>query len=505
MHRDQIKAGAVLSYLSLFLNTFIYLLYTPFMLYKMGQSEYGLYSLTVTVVGYLTILDFGFGGAIVRYTAKYRSLSDKEKEFNLNGMLLIIYTAIGIATAAAGALLYVNADNMFSATMTTEEISRAKILILLLVFNLAASFPLSIFSSIITAYEEFIFSKLLNILRILIGPCILIPLLLAGYRAVGMAAATTVLNLAILLINMWFCFAKIKIKVWFHDLEFGMLTEIAAFSFYGFLNIIVDRITWGAGQFILGIVSGTAAVAIYAVAIQIHNLYLSFSTAISGLFLPKLTAMFTNGATDKEFSDLFIKIGRIQYIIIAYILGGFLLIGQEFINAWAGREYESAFLITCVLIIPFTFPVIQNTGISILQAQNRQKFRSVMYLGIAVVNVAISIPLGKLYGGLGCAAGTAVELIIGGIVIMNIYYYKKIHLDIPGFWKEIIRLTIPMAAVFCCCYAISRWIGGNGVVFILTNALIYTAVYIPVMWFFGMNGYEKALLVYPLKRLRRES
>jgi hypothetical protein len=88
---------------------------------------------------------------------------------------------------------------------------------------------------------------------------------------------------------------------------------------------------------------------------------------------------------------------------------------------------------------------------------------------------------------------------------MNIYYYKKIHLDIPGFWKEIIRLTIPMAAAFCCCYAISRWIGGNGVGYILTNALIYTAVYIPMIWFFGMNGYERALFVYPLKRLRRES
>jgi len=252
------------------------------------------------------------------------------------------------------------------------------------------------------------------------------------------------------------------------------------------------------------VVSGTVAVAVFSVAIQINNYYLSFSTAISGLFLPKLTAMFTNGATDQEFSDLFIKIGRIQYIIIAYILGGFLIVGQDFINIWAGPGYESAFYITCILMIPVTVPLIQNTGISILQAQNRQKFRSVMYLILAAVNIAVSIPLSKLYGGIGCAVGTAFAIICGTIIIMNVYYYKVIHLDIPRFWKEIIHMTMPVAAAFCCCYAISRLIDGNGVISILINTLIYTTAYIPMVWFMGMNDYERSLFVYPVKKIMKK-
>ena len=502
MKRNQIKAGAVLSYLSLFLNTFVSLLYTPFMLYKMGQSEYGLYSLTASVVGYLTILDFGFGNAIVRYTAKYKTLNHKEKEFNLNGMFLIIYTTIGMITVIAGLILYMNAGNLFSANMTTAEILKAKVLILLLVFNLAVSFPLGIFSSIVTAYEEFIFSKAINIVRILISPGIMIPLLLMGYRAVGMVAATTVLNLIILLINMWFCLVKLKVKVYFNHLDFSLFADIAAFSFYGFLNIIVDKITWSAGQFILGVVSGTVAVAVFSIAIQINNYYLSFSTAVSGLFLPKLTVMFTNGATDQAFSDLFIKIGRIQYIIITYILGGFLLVGRDFINIWAGPEYDSAFYITCILMIPVTFPLIQNTGISILQAQNRQKFRSIMYLILAAVNIAVSIPLSKIYGGIGCAIGTAFAIVLGSIIIMNIYYYKEIHLDIPRFWREIFHMTIPVAVVLCCCFFLKGFIG-NGAVAIFISGLIYTAAYIPMAWFLGMNEFEKDLFVSPIKKIHK--
>lgn len=502
LKRDQIKEGAVLSYISLFLNTLISLLYTPFMLYKMGQSEFGLYSLAISVVGYLTILDFGFGSAAIRYISKYRALNDKNGEYCLNGLFFLVYTAIGILTAAAGYVLFLNVDALFAKTLTGIELERARILILLLVFNLAVSFPLGVFGSIITAYERFIFLKMLHIARILMNPCIMIPLLVMGYRSVGLVVGATLLNLTILLLSMIFCFKKLSVRLIFQKIDFSLLKEIALFSFFGFLTIIADRVTWTADHMILGVVSGTIAVAVFSVAAQINTYFLSFSTALSGLFLPRLTAMFTNGADDKEFSDIFIKIGRLQYLVVGYVLGGFLLVGQNFINHWAGREYEEAFLIACILMVPVAFPLIQNTGISILQAQNKQQFRAVAYILIAAVKVGITIPLGKAYGGIGCAAGTAIALITGTIIIMNIYYYKEVHLDIPGFWKEIGKMTIPMAAAFSLSYGIIQLIGGNDVTSILIHASIYTIAYTPMMWFFGMNDYEKRLIESPFLKIR---
>lgn len=502
MKKNQLKAGAILSYISLILNTIISLVYTPFMLRKMGQSEYGLYSLTASIVGYLTILDFGFGNAIVRYTAKYRALNEKEKEYNLNGMFIVIYTIIGIITAIIGFVLYLNVGNMFSAKMTAYEIERAKILILLLVFNLAVSFPLGIFSSIITAYEEFIFSKTLNIIRIIISPCIMVPLLALGYQSVGMVVVTTILNISILLINMWYCLTKLKVKIYFNNFDFSLLKEIIGYSFYIFLNIIVDKVNWSADQFILGAVSGTAAVAVYSIASQINNNYLNFSTAISGVLLPKLTTMVTQKASDKEYSDLFIKIGRIQYIIMAYILSGFLLVGQDFINTWAGKNYGNAYYIAAILIIPVTVPLIQNLGITLLQAQNRQKFRSIVYILIAALNITISIPLAKRYGGIGSAIGTSIAIVLGNIVAMNIYYYKQIHIDIPEFWREIFFITIPAAIAFGCGIVISRFIGGSGYLFILIKVLLFTLIYISLMWLMGMNKYEKELFIVHIKKIK---
>ena len=214
--------------------------------------------------------------------------------------------------------------------------------------------------------------------------------------------------------------------------------------------------------------------------------------------------MVTNKASDRELSDMFIKIGRIQYVIMAYILSAFFLVGHDFINTWAGKNYSSAFYMTAILIIPVTVPLIQNLGITLLQAQNKQKFRSVVYILVAVINIVISIKLGKIYGGIGCAIGTAIGLIIGNIIIMNIYYYKEIHIDIPQFWKEIFFMTIPVSIAFTFSFGINHFIGGSGYLLISLKGLIFTIIYIPLMIFMGMNNYEIDLFKEPIITLFRK-
>ena len=144
---NQLKTGALLSYISIILNNIIGLLYTPFMLRMMGQSEYGLYSLVASVVAYLTILDFGFGNAIIRYTAKFRAENRLKEQYEMFGMFLFLYSAIGIFTLLIGLCLYFNVDFLFERSMNMEELNKIRIMMLLMVFNIAITFPFSIFGS----------------------------------------------------------------------------------------------------------------------------------------------------------------------------------------------------------------------------------------------------------------------------------------------------------------------------------------------------------------------
>ena len=157
---NQLKAGAFLSYVSIGLNNIVGLLYTPFMLRMMGQSEYGLYSLVASVVAYLTVLDLGFGNAIVRYTAKFRAEGKIREQYEMFGMFFLLYIGIGVLALLVGLGLYFNVDYLFDATMDDSELYKIRVMMLLMVFNLAFTFPMSIWGSIITAYENFVFQKL---------------------------------------------------------------------------------------------------------------------------------------------------------------------------------------------------------------------------------------------------------------------------------------------------------------------------------------------------------
>ena len=348
---NQLKAGAILSYLVLGISNIVGLLYTPYMLRMMGKSEYGLYALVGSVIAYLTILDFGFGNAIIRYTAKFRAEGKLKEQYSMFGLFIILYSIIGVLSFIIGLGLYFNVENLFGETMTPDELDKAKIMMLLMVFNIAFTFPLSIFGSIISAYENFIFVKVIALSRIVLNTLIMILLLEMGYRAVGMVVLATILNLATLILNYWYCKNKIKIKVSFKDMQLGLLKEVSIYSFYIFLNIIMNKVYWSTGQFVLGMYIGTAAVAVFAVAIQFQGMYMGFSTAISGVFLPKVTGMVAGNSTNREISDLFVRTGRIQYVVMAFILAGFILFGRQFIILWAGPDYEAAFSMTLLFFI----------------------------------------------------------------------------------------------------------------------------------------------------------
>ena len=432
---NQLKAGAALNYVSICLNMVVGLIYTPYMLRMLGQSEYGLYSLAASIIAYLTVLDLGFGNAIVRYTAKFRAEGKQREQEEMFGMFFVLYIGIGVVAMIAGSVLSLNVENLFARSMTETEVERTRIMRWLMTFNLAFTFPMSIWGSIMTAYERFVFQRLVSIIRSVLNPVVMVLLLVVGYKAVAMVVVTTLFNVVTLLINWWYCQNRLAIKIRFARFNWGFLKEVAIYSFWIFLNAIMDRIYWSTGQFVLGIYRGAVAIAVYAVAIQLQSMFMMFSTAISNVFLPRVTAMVAKENNEQEISNLFVRTGRLQYIIMAFILSAFIVFGKPFIQLWAGAGYEDAYYICLLFFIPLTIPLIQNLGITVLQARNQMKFRSLLYIVIALASLGLSILLAKPYGGYGCAFATSLALLIGQGLIMNIYYHRKQHLDMVNFWN----------------------------------------------------------------------
>lgn len=490
---SQKKAGVLLSYLSQGIQILSGLIYTPIMLRLLGQNEFGLYQLVYSVVSYLSLLSLGFNASYMRFYARLKVNNNEEEINRLNGMFMTIFIILAFVCLLCGVVLLINIKYVFARGLTSREYPIAKTLMILMVFNLALTFPNSVFDALTSAHEQFVFQKTINILQNIINPFIALPMLLLGYGSIGMVMASTVLIIIKLFINAYYCLKKLHIKFTFNGFKFQLLKEMWIFTFYIFLNQIIDQVNWSVDKFLLGRIVGTSSVAIYGLGAQINSMYIQFSTSVSSVFSPKINQIIATNNDNCELTLLFTRVGRIQFMILFFVLSGFLYFGKSFIGFWGGTGYGDTYYITVLLITIVTVPLIQSLGLEIQRAKNMHKVRSIVYLLIAIANIFISIPLINFYGAIGAAIGTALSLTVGNVIFMNWYYHYKVGLNMFYFWKEILKFARAMILPTIVGIFLSSSNYKNVWLFIIA-IIIYSFSYGLSMWLLGMNLYEKQLI-----------
>jgi len=497
--KGNIKIGALLGYFSIAVTSIVSLVFTPILLRELGTSEYGIYSLVASVIAYFSIFDVGLSSTGIRYISK--NYKNEKKINQINGILLKIYFIISVLILIIGGIIFFNIEHIFTA-LTPLEISKFKISFVIMIGSVAISFPFSVFNSYIIAKEEFVYNKLITLLHHVLKPLIMLPLLLIGYKSIAMIIVIAGLNVLTYLCNCLYAKNKLQFKcdLKSHDNDKEIVKEIFGFSFFIFLSMIVDTIFKNTDQVILGIFSGTIAVSIYDVSMQIRNANTNFSTVISSMFLPKLSKMVEDKEPIEKISEIFIQTSRIQMFILLLILSGFIVFGQPFISLWVGKEYMDAYYIILICMTPSFVPLTQNVGISVIQAMNKHKFRAVMFIIIAVINIVISIPLTMKFGGIGAAIGTAIATILGQIISMNWYYARKIKLNIKDYWKNYAKIVLPVIIFSFIIRPIFVNNLNNWLKFLLGIG-IYTIVYVLYILVVITNKYEKELIKKILKKV----
>ena len=187
--------------------------------------------------------------------------------------------------------------------------------------------------------------------------------------------------------------------------------------------------------------------------------------------------------------------------MIALVLSGFIVFGKDFILLWAGPEYKEAYFIAIVTLIPLSIPLIQNTGLSIVTAQNKHQFRSIVYLIIAIVNVVSTYIVVPFLGGLGAALCSAISYVMGQGIIMNVYYYKITRINIPLFWKNIFRMSVIPIIMIMVSLFISQFFPFNSWSKLIIAVVIYILIYSAGMYKFSMNTYERDVIRQPVLRV----
>ena len=504
MKINQIKVGAVLSYLSMGLSTVISLVYTPIMINRLGDSEYGVYNLVLPIISYLNLLSFGLGSAYVRYYSRAKVEDDKKAMARINGMFLTTYTVLGTLVLLIGFYLSFHGDVIFGSKLTAAEVALGEKLLRIMTVNAALYFPVSVFESHVTINERYLFQKIVYMGKQVLNPLIMIPLLLLGFRSVTMTVTALVFTILSGVINIGYCLWKLHMPFDFRRYDFKLMKEMMGYTFYVFLGIVVENINWSIDRLMMGWVHGTTAVTIYTVASQLNVFYLSFSNAVTNVLTPRVHRMVAENQSNKALTKLFAKAGRLQFILLACIFLGFVAVGETFVVLWGGAEqFRVDYVVTLLLFASIIIPAIQTVGIEIQRAKNMHKFRSVTYLIVAIVNAILLWPACYYFEGIGAAACVLLTTVFGQIIPMNWYYYRRIGLNIPWFWKKICQLLPSMVVPTIAAVCIALFAHIESYFHIMLWGCVFVAVYALFLWFFGLNKFERDLIAVPVEKILR--
>lgn len=490
MDREK-KLGIILGYFNIIINTVINFIYVPVLLYYVGKNEYGIYQLIGSLIAYVSLMDFGLNSAIITFYTKYKSNNDINRTENLLAIGLRLYCIITILIILVGVIIYCILPILLRETLSFDELIIAEKMFILLLLNIIVTITTLLFSAVINANEKFIFFRGLTTVQLIAQPICVIAILNFYNHVIVVAVVQTILNIVLATIRIYYVLFILRIKIVFHGYDLKIIKPLLNLSFTTFIVAIVDQIFFKTNQIIIGIISGPGEVAVYSIATLIYMGYMQLSSVISGVFVPRMTMLISLRENIGKITHLFIRVGNYQFIVLSFVLSGFVLFGKEFIIIWAGIDFLEAYYITLIILFPFTIDLIQNIGLSIMQAKNNYGFRARIYVCIGLLNLILAYILCPIYAGLGCAIATGLSMLIGNGIIMNIYYHKILKINMISFWIKISYLAKIIIFYTIVIYVINTFICYENTIFYLIRITVWAIGFFILLYFKCLNSQER--------------
>lgn len=498
----QLKFGAIMSYFTIAFNMLAGLIYTPWMIKQIGQSNYGLYTLATSLIT-LLVVDFGMGAAVARFVSKYNAEGNQEKVNNFLGIVYKLYLLIDAVILVAVVVIGFFINGIYN-NLTVSELETFKVLYVIVGLFTVISFPFTNLNGILTAYEQFVGLKLADLFhKVFIIGAMVIALLL-GYGVYALVIVNAISGLLTIAIKLVIIKKNTAVKVNFKYMDKSLLKEIFGFSVWTTVGSLAQRLIFNITPSIIAAVSVTGAigVALFGLGQTIEGYVYTFAAALSGMFMPKVSRMIYEGKKDTELMPLMIKIGRIQCIIIGLLVTGFIAVGHSFIiDIWNRPEFDESYLCAVFLIIPSFFYLPMEIAHTTLIVENKVKLQAFVFIIMGVLNFGLSLILSHFFGALGACISIFIAYMVR-TVLMTMIYHKVLGFNMTLFIKETFLKFMPYFLIAMCVGLALEYFNplSHGYLRFIINAFIFVAVFL-MLTFFKLNEYEKNLFFGKIKKL----
>jgi len=497
----QIRTGAMISYVAIFVSVLAALIYTPWMKDQIGDSHYGLYTLAGSLIA-IFLMDFGLSSTITRFVAKYRAENDRQSINDVVGYVIKLYIIIDIVIAILLAIFYFFIDGVYVGLSGEEREVLKKVYLVYGSYSIFA-FPFAPLSGLLNAYEKFIELKLCDMCQKLLAIALTVVALLSNGGVVWLVLMNSVAGAVAIFIKITIIFKNRIVKPNFKVKNPMLLRSVVSFSIWVTVLALAERMIFNITPNILGITTNSMEIARFAPASQLEGYFFTFAFAINGLFLPTV-ARYDYEDNEEKFEQLMIKVGRYQIIVLGLLFSGIVVLAPDFVALWMGEEYRVSGYCTILLVLPSLLHYPQQIANNLLSIRNKIKYQAIIALVVGCINVALSFILTPIYGVWGAAISIMTAYLIS-FILSNVVYRRQLKLKLGSFYKKIYLKHIPLIGasillsfVGCNYIEIAGWTG------LAIKILICVVLYLGIILAMGFSAKErKSMVDFVKKRITR--
>lgn len=428
------------NYLGYLSHVILSIIATPIILHSLGNTQYGIWSLVMSMTGYYGLLNFGVRSALTKYLAEYQVKKQIDEMNRLICSSLVFFSAIAIIILLISITIAYFFETLFLSEGTPLKVTQ--LVIILVGANVASSFLFAAFDTVLVAFNRFDISNFVGIISSIVRTVLIVCVLKMGHGLLAMA----VVIISIDFVNycvITFCSKLVfpNLQISYRLINLNSINKLFHFGIFNFMRHISRVILDRTDVIIIGIFLGPSLVAIYSIAESLIRYVWSIVKGIARVILPVVSGLHAEQETEK-IEKIMLQLPKYILAIAVFIFIQFYFFGNQFLLLWLGKGFHDSYVIFCLLMSARIGMMLSEIMTESVVGMGHNKFFGYLSIIEAICNILISLFLVKKMGLIGIALGTVIPLTISRSFIIPLYCCRRVSIPLSTFFKQVLFPTV---------------------------------------------------------------
>jgi len=465
---------------------------SPFVVHRLGNVAYGVWTLVNSMIGYMGLLDLGLRGAVTRFVSRDHSQGKHLEASRAVSAAFWLRAAIGLIVIGIALVMPLIAIAMFHISPEMQSATRWTIGVAGMSFAVTLAF--GVFGGVLAALQRFDLLSGVGIVQTLLRATGAVWLLKSGHGIVSLAVWELIVvvfaNIALTTLSLR---VYRELQILFQPPDSATLRQLWGFSSYLLLVNVCGQIVYYTDNVVVGAFVSAGAVTFFTIAGGLIEYARQVVAALGGILFSLASSLEAQGR-QTELRRLLIQGTRATLLVGLPIQTALFFGGHTFIGLWVGPEYASiSGKVLQILLVAQVFAIANYTSFNVVCGLGKHKPVALIGLAEAAANLVLSIVLVRQIGLVGVAWGTVIPSMAIHLLFWPRYICKTLEMPIRDYvWGAWIRSGLAVTPFGFACYLADRfWVPANLLYFFMHMAVLCSTLLVGIAVSFPDEVYRQ--------------